>query len=91
MTEFAQLAAAPCTDHAGMAALLARELGSPGGAWVDGRMAALARALPRTDDPGAELHGLGVLLARRIRPRDPAPLLLPTRWPPVAGIRSRSP
>jgi len=77
MSEFARLAAAPCTDHAGLGALLARELGRSDGAWLDGRMQALARRLPDHDDPAAELHAIGALLAQRIRPRRDGPLLLP--------------
>jgi hypothetical protein len=46
VTEFARLAATPCTDHAALGLLLARELGRPDGAWVGGRLQALARAQP---------------------------------------------
>jgi hypothetical protein len=77
VTGFAHLAAAPCTDHVGLGALLAHELGRSGGAWLDGRLDALARRLPRSDDPAAELHALGTLLAHRLRPRGTGPLLLP--------------
>jgi len=77
VTGFARLAATPCTDHVALGVLLARELGRPDGAWVGGRLAALARALPETADPAIELHELGKLLALRVRPRAAGVLLLP--------------
>jgi Transglutaminase-like superfamily len=77
VSEFARLAAAPCHDHAELAAQLARELGGSGGVWVAGRLEALARRIEPSDDPAAELHAVGSLLAAYVEPRADGPLLLP--------------
>ena len=77
MTDFARLAATPCSDHAALSLLLARELARPDGLWVTARLEALARRLPQTDDPATELHALGRSLAEHLPPRAGGPLLLP--------------
>jgi hypothetical protein len=77
VTEFARLAATPCTDHAALALQLARELGRPDGRWVQARLAALGRRLPATDDPATELHAVGRTLADHLPARAGGPLLLP--------------
>jgi hypothetical protein len=77
VSDFARLAATPCTDHAALSLLLARELGHADGLWVQARLAALARRLPDSDDPATELHGLGRLLAEHLPARAGGPLLLP--------------
>jgi hypothetical protein len=76
VTEFARLAATPCSDHAALSLLLARELGRADGLWVQARLTALGRRLPATDDPATELHGLGRLLAAHLPARATGPLLL---------------
>ncbi len=77
MTEFARLAGTPCTDHAALGVLLARELGRPDGAWVGGRLAALARELPGAADPANRAARARPSAVRRVRPRAAGVLLLP--------------
>jgi hypothetical protein len=77
VSEFARLAATPCTDHTALALLLARELNRPDGRWVTARLTALGLRLPQADDPAIELHALGRSLAEHRPARAGGPLLLP--------------
>jgi hypothetical protein len=78
MSDFARLAGQQCPAHEALAMELAVELGAGGRVAAAKRsLAVLARGLPATTDPEAQLDALRAVAARALRPKADGPYLLP--------------
>jgi len=77
MSDFARLAGQQCPPQEALALELAIELGAASADAARLTLDVLARSLPETDDPAAQLEALRALAARRIRTRRDGPYLLP--------------
>ena len=89
VTEFARLAAAPCTDHGRSARCSRASSGAPAARGCDGRLEALARGLPPQRRPGEPSCTRSArLLAAASRPRRTGALLLPDVLAAAPGTRA---
>ena len=91
VTDFARLAATPCTDHAALSLLLARELGHADGLWVARRGSRRSPAGCRTrTTPRPSCTGSAGCWPSTCPPRAAARCCCPTRSRPARAIPRRS-